>query len=137
MVSSLAAITVRKPSHLASFPNTFQASVFALIIAHNRNTLRLEKSHSHISTSMPEHSTNTTRFLVMSDAHSFDIDDPATDSHPLSLPHLPSRCCSIVVISHHPSKKALQMLGSFDAALRLVIAGIHSLELQPTGKLSA
>ena len=83
---------------------------------------------------VPISSTISTRFLVISDTHSFQFEDHTASSLPLSLP-LPK--ADVVLhrgdLTHcggaSSYKKALKMLGAFDAELKLVIAGNHDLEL--------
>lgn len=79
--------------------------------------------------------TITTRFMCISDTHGLKLDD--NKQYPFSLP-LPrvdvvlhsgdlTQCGSI-----RPFKDALEMLGQLDAELKLVIAGNHDLELDPS-----
>ena len=70
----------------------------------------------------------------MSDTHDFDFDDAETNPHPLHLPtpqvDVLLHCGDLTQIGGIGSfKKALKMLGSINAELKLVIAGNHDLEL--------
>lgn len=75
-----------------------------------------------------------TRFLILSDTHGFDIQKNI--GFPLSLP-LPKvdvvlHCGDLTQVGGLPEyRKAIRMLGSIDAELKLVIAGNHDLELDP------
>lgn len=77
--------------------------------------------------------TIATRFLIISDTHNFEFKDNA-DSSPLALP-LPRadvvlHCGDLTHCGGASSyKKALKLLGAFDAELKLVIAGNHDLDL--------
>ena len=79
-------------------------------------------------------STIATSFLVLSDTHDFQFLNPAGSSRPLQLPTPPAdvllHCGDLTQIGGVSSfKKALEMLRSIDADLKLVIAGNHDLEL--------
>ena len=82
---------------------------------------------------MASQSTIATRFLILSDTHNFEFDE-STSSHPL---HLPTPKADVLLhcgdLTHcggvSSFKKALKMLGSIDAELKLVIPGNHDLEL--------
>ncbi|KAL9005121.1 MAG: hypothetical protein Q9188_002091 [Gyalolechia gomerana] len=84
--------------------------------------------------SAPQSSTVSTRFLILSDTHNFDINDINLDDHPVrkSLP-----CVDVVLhcgdLTHcggiSSYRKAIKLLGSIDAKLKLVIGGNHDLEL--------
>ncbi|KAL8819778.1 MAG: hypothetical protein Q9191_007656 [Dirinaria sp. TL-2023a] len=79
-------------------------------------------------------STISTKFLVISDTHNFEFDDSAETSHPLQLP-VPTadvllHCGDLTHCGGVSSfKRALKMLGSIDAELKLIIPGNHDLEL--------
>lgn len=84
---------------------------------------------------MAEHSTVATKFLVISDTHNFQFDDGDGNSQPLQLPTPQAdvllHCGDLTQVGGVSSfKKALKMLGSIDAELRLVIPGNHDLELE-------
>lgn len=75
-----------------------------------------------------------TKFLVISDTHGFDFGDTAPGSQPLQLPtpraDVLLHCGDLTQVGGVSSfKKALKMLGSIDAELKLVIPGNHNLEL--------
>ena len=75
-----------------------------------------------------------TTFLILSDTHDFNFADNSESSRPLQLP-----TPSVDVLLHGGDltqvggvssfKRALKMLGSMDAEIKLVIAGNHDLEL--------
>ncbi|KAH9841165.1 MFS general substrate transporter [Teratosphaeria destructans] len=75
----------------------------------------------------------TVRFLVLSDTHNFEI-DAADEKYPLRLP-MPKvdvvlHCGDLTQAGGTSAyKKALRMLGHFDADLKLVIAGNHDISL--------
>lgn len=84
-----------------------------------------------------------TKFLVLSDTHNFefidtkDTKDTREVSQPLQLPtpqvDVLLHCGDLTQVGGITSfKKALKMLGSIDAELKLVIAGNHDLELDKT-----
>ncbi|MCJ1371218.1 hypothetical protein MMC20_002433 [Loxospora ochrophaea] len=80
------------------------------------------------------HSTIATKFLVISDTHNFEIGDATEDSQLSQLPTLKSdvllHCGDLTQVGGVSSfKKALKMLRSIDAELKLVIPGNHDLEL--------
>ena len=76
-----------------------------------------------------------TKFLIISDTHNLRLDETAdADSKPLQLPtpkvDVLLHCGDLTQVGGVSSfKKALKMLGSMDAELKLVIAGNHDLEL--------
>ena len=75
-----------------------------------------------------------TRFLVISDTHNFQFDNEAGNSFPLQLPTAKAdvllHCGDLTQVGGVSSfRKALHMLGSIQAELKLVIAGNHDLEL--------
>ncbi|KAL8673673.1 MAG: hypothetical protein Q9168_001928 [Polycauliona sp. 1 TL-2023] len=81
-------------------------------------------------------STISTKFIVMSDTHNFEFSDcdGTTFSWPLQLPTPKAdvllHCGDLTQVGGLADfKKALKMLGSIDAELKLVIAGNHDLEL--------
>lgn len=79
-------------------------------------------------------STVPTRFLILSDTHNFDIDDTNLNNHPLksSLPaaDVVLHCGDLTHCGGTSSyKKAIKLLASIDAKLKLVIGGNHDLEL--------
>ena len=81
---------------------------------------------------MAGNSTIATRFLVLSDTHDFEF--TADISQPLQLPTPKAdvllHCGDLTQVGGISSfKRALKMLGSIDAELKLVIAGNHDLEL--------
>ena len=83
---------------------------------------------------MAGQSTIATNFLVLSDTHDFEFRATAESSRPLQLPTPPVdvllHCGDLTQIGGVSSfKKALKMLRSIDAELKLVIAGNHDLEL--------
>ena len=83
---------------------------------------------------MAGRSIRATNFLILSDTHDFNFTDTAGSSRPLQLPTPPVdvllHCGDLTQIGGVSSfKKALKMLGSIDAELKLVIAGNHDLEL--------
>lgn len=74
-----------------------------------------------------------TRFLIISDTHNFEIEREST-AFPLNqrFPHADVllHCGDLTHCGGASSyKKALKLLGSFDAELKLVIAGNHDLDL--------
>ncbi|CZT21848.1 related to metallophosphoesterase domain-containing protein 2 [Ramularia collo-cygni] len=75
------------------------------------------------------------KFMILSDTHNFERD--SAETFPLSGP-LPKvdvvlHCGDLTFVGGLSSyKKALRMLGDFDAELRLVIAGNHDLSLDGT-----
>ncbi|KAI4262717.1 MAG: hypothetical protein L6R35_007373 [Caloplaca aegaea] len=75
-----------------------------------------------------------TRFLLLSDTHNFDVEDPALKDHPLNHP-LPTtdvvlHCGDLTHCGGASSyRKAIKLLASIDAELKLVIAGNHDLDL--------
>ena len=81
---------------------------------------------------MAGYSTIATRFLVLSDNHDFEF--TANTSQPLQLPTPKAdvllHCGDLTQVGGVSSfKRALKMLGSIDAELKLVIPGNHDLEL--------
>lgn len=75
-----------------------------------------------------------TNFLIISDTHNFQFDDVAGTSLPFQLPTPKTdvllHCGDLTQVGGVSSfKKALKMLGSIEAELKLVIAGNHDLEL--------
>ena len=79
-------------------------------------------------------STTPTTFLILSDTHNFNFADSSGSSRPLQLPTPPVdvllHCGDLTQIGGVSSfKRALEMLGSMDAEIKLVIAGNHDLEL--------
>ena len=79
-------------------------------------------------------STIATKFLIMSDTHNFEFSDNAGDYQPLQLPTPKAdvllHCGDLTDVGGVTFfKKALNMLGSIDAELKLVIAGNHDLQL--------
>ena len=106
-----------------------------------------QSTYNNRAPSSPEDSTNPplydvmgpifrapTTFLVISDTHNFQLHDTDGDSYPLRLPTPKAdvllHCGDLTQVGGIPSfKKALRMLGSIDAELKLVIAGNHDLEL--------
>lgn len=84
-----------------------------------------------------ESSNIATKFLVISDTHNFEFGDPGQGSQPFTLPSPKAdvllHCGDLTQVGGVPSfKKALKMLGSIDAELKLVIPGNHDLELDKT-----
>ncbi len=82
----------------------------------------------------PTPSTWPTRFLVISDTHNFEFDYTTANSVPLHLPvpkvDVVLHCGDLTHCGGSSSyKKALKMLGAFDAELKLVIGGNHDLDL--------
>ena len=83
---------------------------------------------------MAESSNIPTTFLILSDTHDFNFAETSEGSCPLQLP-----TPTVDVLLHSGDltqvgavssfKRALKMLGSMDAELKLVIAGNHDLEL--------
>ena len=83
---------------------------------------------------MSQLSTIATTFLIISDTHNFDFDDSALGSQPFRLPTPKAdvllHCGDFAHCGGVSSfKKALRLLGSIEAELKLVIAGNHDLEL--------
>ncbi|CAF9924103.1 MAG: hypothetical protein ALECFALPRED_002683 [Alectoria fallacina] len=83
---------------------------------------------------MAGHSIIATRFLVISDTHNLEFGDTADTSQPLQLPtpkvDVLLHCGDLTQVGGVSSfKKALKMLASIDAELKLVIPGNHDLEL--------
>lgn len=81
-----------------------------------------------------QQSTIATKFLIISDTHNFQFDELATSACPLQLPtpkvDVLLHCGDLTHCGGVSSfKKALKMLGSIDAELKLVIPGNHDLEL--------
>ncbi|KAL8949613.1 MAG: hypothetical protein Q9222_004288 [Ikaeria aurantiellina] len=79
-------------------------------------------------------STIATRFLILSDTHNFDITDDSSNDHPLkhSLPPVDVvlHCGDLTHCGGASScKKAIKLLASIDAKLKLVIGGNHDLDL--------
>ncbi|KAL8788382.1 MAG: hypothetical protein Q9195_007340 [Heterodermia aff. obscurata] len=78
-----------------------------------------------------------TTFLVISDTHNLRLDEATDDtSRPLQLPTPKAdvllHCGDLTQVGGVLSfQKALKMLGSIEAELKLVIAGNHDLELDP------
>lgn len=75
-----------------------------------------------------------TKFMVISDTHNFQFGDNIEELHPLRLPtpkvDVLLHCGDLIQVGGVSSfKKALRMLGSIDAELKLVIPGNHDLEL--------
>jgi predicted MPP superfamily phosphohydrolase len=74
----------------------------------------------------------STRFLVISDTHSA---SPEQNPKDVSRPPLPKadvllHCGDLTMIGHlHEYEKTLDLLGSIDADLKLVIAGNHDITL--------
>ncbi|KAL8860469.1 MAG: hypothetical protein Q9178_003128 [Gyalolechia marmorata] len=76
--------------------------------------------------------TVVTRFIVMSDTHNFEFND--TSPQPLTQPtpraDVLLHCGDLTQLGGISDfKKAIKMLGSIDAELKLVIAGNHDMEL--------
>lgn len=83
---------------------------------------------------MAEISIVATKFLVISDTHNFEFGTAAGCSQPLQLPtpraDVLLHCGDLTQVGGVSSfKKALKMLGSIDAELKVVIPGNHDLEL--------
>ena len=83
---------------------------------------------------MADSSTTPTTFLILSDTHSFNFADTSEGSRPLHLPTPPVdvllHCGDLTQVGGVSSfKRALELLRSMDAELKLVIAGNHDLEL--------
>ena len=79
-------------------------------------------------------STIPTTFLILSDTHNFNFADSIGSSRLLQLPTTPVdvllHCGDLTQVDGVSSfKRALEMLGSLDAEIKLVIAGNHDLEL--------
>ncbi|KAJ8064024.1 hypothetical protein OCU04_007865 [Sclerotinia nivalis] len=73
-----------------------------------------------------------TSFLVLSDTHDYQFGDNASSKLQLPVPKVDVllHCGDLTQVGGVPAfKKALKMLSSFDAELKLVIAGNHDLEL--------
>ena len=75
-----------------------------------------------------------TTFLILSDTHNFDFADTSEGPRPLQLPTPPVdvllHCGDLTQVGGvYSFKRALKMLGSMEAELKLVIAGNHDLEL--------
>ncbi|KAI9727123.1 MAG: hypothetical protein M1828_007324 [Chrysothrix sp. TS-e1954] len=71
-----------------------------------------------------------TSFLVLSDTHNVDVDEFATAFHPLPKVDVAIHCGDLTQCGGLSSyRKALRLLTSIDAELRLVIPGNHDLEL--------
>jgi predicted phosphodiesterase len=76
-----------------------------------------------------------TRFLVISDTHSASPEQNPKGSKDVSRPPLPKvdvllHCGDLTMIGHlHEYEKTLDLLGSIDADLKLVIAGNHDITL--------
>lgn len=86
---------------------------------------------------MEKCSTIATNFLVISDTHNLEFGDTVGDSQKLRLPtpkvDVLLHCGDLTQVGGVSSfKKALKMLGSTDAELKIVIAGNHDLELDKT-----
>lgn len=86
---------------------------------------------------MGGHPTIATKFLIISDTHNFVFGDNVVSSQSLQLPTPKAdvllHCGDLTQVGGVTSfKKALKMLGSIDAELKLVIAGNHDLELDKT-----
>ena len=83
---------------------------------------------------MERHSTIATKFLVISDTHNLDFDGTPSGSQPLQPP-VPKvdvllHCGDLTEVGGVSCyEKALRMLGSIDAELKLVIPGNHDLDL--------
>ena len=95
----------------------------------------LKSTGPHQPATMAGSSSIATRFLVLSDTH--DIDFTAGTSQPLQLPTPKAdvllHCGDLTQVGGVASfKRALKMLGSIDAELKLVIPGNHDLELDKT-----
>ncbi|KAL8799470.1 MAG: hypothetical protein Q9182_005875 [Xanthomendoza sp. 2 TL-2023] len=76
-----------------------------------------------------------TRFIILSDTHNFEFSDKS--SQPLQLPTPKAdvllHCGDLTEVGGVSSfQKAINMIASFDAELKLVIAGNHDLELDKT-----
>lgn len=99
---------------------------------HSYTVTSLTLSAPHKPATMAENSTIATRFLILSDTHDFVF---TTDtSQPLQLPTPKAdvllHCGDLTQVGGVSSfKRALKMLGSIDAGLKLVIPGNHDLEL--------
>ena len=82
----------------------------------------------------------STRFLILSDTHNFELRDSDGVERATEWP-LDGNFPRVDVLLHCGDlthcgglasyKKALELLGSFEAELKLVIAGNHDLELDP------
>ena len=75
-----------------------------------------------------------TRFLVLSDTHNFEFTNNDHTSRPLQLPtpkvDVLLHCGDLTHVGREPSyRKALKMLNSIEAELKLVIAGNHDIDL--------
>ena len=75
-----------------------------------------------------------TTFLVISDTHNFEFANTAKTSQPLRLPTPKADvlllCGDLTEVGGVSSfEKAMKMLGSIEAELKIVIAGNHDLEL--------
>ncbi|KAL8834570.1 MAG: hypothetical protein Q9170_003698 [Blastenia crenularia] len=78
--------------------------------------------------------TVSTRLFMLSDTHNFDLTDSSSDDHPLKHPLPPVdvilHCGDLTHCGGASSyKKAIILLASIDAKLKLVIAGNHDLDL--------
>ena len=76
----------------------------------------------------------TIRFLILSETHNFEFQDYDADTCPLQAPpprvDVVLRCGDLTHCGSLSSyKKALKMLGAFEAELKLFMAGNHDLEL--------
>ncbi|KAI5367805.1 Putative calcineurin-like phosphoesterase domain, ApaH type, metallo-dependent phosphatase [Septoria linicola] len=71
------------------------------------------------------------KFLVLSDTHNFDESaDLCPLKHPMPAVDVVLHCGDLTSVGGASSyKKALRLLGSFDAQLKIVIAGNHDLDL--------
>ena len=83
---------------------------------------------------MAQKATIATKFLIISDTHNFDFDDATQNIRPFQLPTPKAdvllHCGDLTQVGGISCfKKALKMLASVDAELKLVIPGNHDLEL--------
>ena len=106
--------------HCFTFPNTTSSAL---------NRLCEELSQSPPS----KHNIVTTRFLILSDTHNFQFTDNAGTSRPLQFP-IPKtdvllHCGDLTQIGQKASyRRALKMLKSIEAELKLMIAGTHAMD---------
>ncbi|KAI4221470.1 MAG: hypothetical protein L6R40_008630, partial [Gallowayella cf. fulva] len=96
------------------------------------STMTLSPTEKKLSIGTVMSPTISTRFIVMSDTHNFEFNE--TSLQPLRQPtpraDVLLHCGDLTQVGRISDfKKAIKMLGSIDAELKLVIAGNHDMEL--------
>jgi hypothetical protein len=98
-------------------------------------TIQARRNNMTTTTPISEATHVKTRFLVISDTHSASPETNPETPQNVARPPLPKadvllHCGDLTMIGHlHEYEKTLDLLGSIDADLKLVIAGNHDITL--------